>query len=43
VHGLWDPQVRETSLEFTKGFMAERGIDYEVINDFYEKEKRVKD
>ena len=43
VHGLWDPQVRETSLEFTKGFMAERGIDYEVINDFYEKEKRIKD
>jgi len=43
VHGLWDPQVRETSLEFTKGFMAERSIDYEVINDFYEKEKRVKD
>lgn len=43
VHGLWDPQVRETSLDFTKGFMAERSIDYEVINDFYEKEKRVKD
>ncbi len=43
VHGLWDPQVRETSLEFTKGFMAEHGIDYEVINDFYEKEKRIKD
>jgi len=43
VHGMWDPQVRETSLEFTKGFMAERGIDYEVINDFYEKEKRIKD
>lgn len=43
VHGMWDPQVRETSLEFTKGFMAERSIDYEVINDFYEKEKRVKE
>lgn len=43
VHGLWDPQVRETSLEFTKGFMSQRGIDYEVINDFYEKEKRIKD
>ena len=43
VHGMWDPQVRETSLEFTKGFMAERSIDYEVINDFYEKEKRIKD
>jgi len=43
VHGMWDPQVRETSLEFTKGFMAERAIDYEVINDFYEKEKRIKD
>jgi len=43
VHGMWDPQVRETSLEFTKGFMSERAIDYEVINDFYEKEKRIKD
>jgi len=43
VHGMWDPQVRETSLEFTKGFMAERTIEYEVINDFYEKEKRIKD
>lgn len=42
VHGMWDPQVRETSLEFTKGFMSERSIDYEVINDFYEKEKRIK-
>ncbi|NLX48018.1 MAG: hypothetical protein GXY70_07625 [Euryarchaeota archaeon] len=43
VHGMWDPQVRETSLEFTNGFMAERSMDYEVINDFYEKEKRVKE
>lgn len=43
VHGMWDPQVRETSLEFTKGFMAERSIEYEVVNDFYEKERRVKD
>lgn len=43
VHGMWDPQVREASLEFTKRFMAEKGIDYEVINDYYEKEKRIKD
>lgn len=43
VHGMWDPQVRETSLEFTKRFMAERSIEYEVVNDFYEKERRVKD
>ena len=43
VHGMWDPQVRETSLNITKGFMAIRGINYEVINDFYEKEKRIKD
>jgi hypothetical protein len=43
VHGMWDPQVRETSLEYTKGFMAEHSIDYEVINDFYEKEKRIKE
>jgi len=43
VHGMWDPQVREASLDFTKGFMAERSIEYEVVNDFYEKEKRIKD
>jgi len=43
VHGIWDPQVRESSLDFTKGFMAERSIEYEVVNDFYEKEKRIKD
>jgi len=30
-------------LDFTKGFMAERSIEYEVVNDFYEKEKRIKD
>ncbi len=43
VHGMWDPQVRETSLSVTKDFMKSHAIDYEVINDFYEKEKRVKD
>ncbi|TFG55178.1 MAG: hypothetical protein E4H30_07745 [Methanomassiliicoccus sp.] len=43
VHGMWDPEVRETSLNITKEFMAKRGIDYEIINDFFEKEKRVKD
>lgn len=43
VHGMWDPQVREVSLKVTKDFMADQGIDYEVINDFYEKEKRIKD
>ena len=43
VHGMWDPQVREASLSFTKDFMRQRGIDYEVINDFYEKERRIKD
>lgn len=43
VHGMWDPQVRETSLMITKDFMKERNIDYEVVNDFYEKERRIKD
>jgi hypothetical protein len=43
VHGMWDPQVREASLSFTNDFMRQRGIDYEIINDFYEKEKRIKD
>jgi hypothetical protein len=43
VHGMWDPQVRAVSLDVTKAFMTERGIDYEIVNDFYEKEKRIKD
>ena len=43
VHGMWDPQVREVSLNITKDFMAEHKIDYDVINDFYEKERRIKD
>ncbi len=43
MHGMWDPEVREISLNITKDFMAQRVIDYEVINDFYEKEKRIKD
>ncbi|MCX6651503.1 MAG: hypothetical protein NT131_07610 [Methanomassiliicoccales archaeon] len=43
VHGMWDPQVRAASLDVTKIFMSERKIDYEIINDFYEKEKRIKD
>lgn len=43
VHGMWDPQVREASLKVTKAFMTDRCIDYEVINDFFEKEKRIKD
>lgn len=43
VHGMWDPQVRATSLDVTKAFMTERGIAYEIVNDFYEKEKRIKD
>ena len=43
VQGMWDPQVREAALEVTKRFMSERGIEYEAVSDFYEKEKRLKD
>ena len=43
VHGLWDPQVREISLPVIDGLMSDRGLEYRVLRDFFETEKRVKD
>jgi len=43
VHGLWDPQVREISLAAIKELMSSRGLEYRVMRDFFESEKRVKD
>jgi len=43
VHGLWDPQVREISLSSIDALMKKHGLEYRVMRDFFESEKRVKD
>ena len=43
VHGLWDPQVREISLAAIADLMGSDGLEYRVMRDFFESEKRVKD
>jgi len=42
VHGLWDPQVREISLASIETLMRSKGLEYRVMRDFFETEKRVK-
>jgi hypothetical protein len=42
VHGLWDPQVRDISIREIDRIMNERAIRYHILQDYYEKEKRVK-
>jgi len=42
VHGLWDPQVREISLASIDALMRTKGLEYRVMRDFFESEKRVK-
>jgi hypothetical protein len=42
VHGLWDPQVREISLASIDALMRSKGLEYRVMRDFFESEKRVK-
>jgi hypothetical protein len=39
VHGIWDPEVREQSLKAIESVFGKYGLKYEVIKDFYEKEK----
>ncbi len=41
VHGLWDPDVRHASMEKIENVMAENGVRFEVIKDFYETEKSI--
>jgi len=42
VHGLWDPEVRGISLPVIDRIMTSAGLEYRVIRDFFESEKRVK-
>ncbi len=39
VHGIWDPEVREQSLEAIDAVFNKYGLRYEMIKDFYETEK----
>lgn len=41
VHGIWDPEVREQSLEAIETVFRKHGLSYEIIKDFYEKEKGI--
>ena len=43
VHGLWDPQVRDISLDAIEKLMLSKRLEYRVIRDFFESEKRVRD
>jgi hypothetical protein len=39
VHGIWDPDVMHASMETIERIMPAYGIKYEVLQDYYEKEK----
>jgi hypothetical protein len=41
VHGLWDPDVRHSSMEMIENVMAEKGVRFDVIKDYYEVEKSI--
>jgi hypothetical protein len=39
VHGIWDPDVMHASMETIERIMPAYRIKYEVLQDYYEKEK----
>jgi hypothetical protein len=41
VHGIWDPDVMHASMETIERLLPEQGIRYDIIQDYYEKEKGV--
>jgi hypothetical protein len=41
VHGLWDPDVRHSSMEMIEKVMAEKGVKFDIIKDYYETEKSI--
>ncbi|HSV42863.1 MAG TPA: hypothetical protein VLH13_05580 [Methanomassiliicoccales archaeon] len=41
VHGIWDPDVKHASMETIESIMPKYGIDYVILQDYYEKEKGV--
>jgi len=41
VHGIWDPEVRDATVPVIDKVMKNFGIEYEVLQDYYEKEKSI--
>jgi hypothetical protein len=41
VHGLWDPDVRDVSNKSIEKVCHEMGIEYEVLQDYFETEKSI--
>ena len=39
VHGLWDPEVREQTLEALDEVSRKHHVRFEIIKDFFEVEK----
>ncbi|MDD3398329.1 MAG: hypothetical protein PHW93_01865 [Candidatus Methanomethylophilaceae archaeon] len=39
VHGIWDDEVREQTLEFLEEVMPRYGVSYKILDDYYEVEK----
>jgi len=39
VHGIWDPEVREQTLEVLNDLAKKHGVKFQIIKDSYDKEK----
>jgi len=39
VHGIWDDEVREQTLEVLEEVFGQWNVDYEIVDDYYEVEK----
>ncbi|MGE4275278.1 MAG: hypothetical protein AB7E27_04335 [Candidatus Methanomethylophilaceae archaeon] len=39
VHGIWDDEVREQTLEVLEEVLPQHGASYEILEDYYEMEK----
>lgn len=41
VHGIWDPEVRDATVPIIKKVMDDFGVEYVVLQDYYETEKSI--
>lgn len=41
VHGIWDPEVKEISEKTIERVMSQYGVDYKVLQDYFETEKSI--
>ena len=39
VHGIWDPEVREQTLEVLNDLAKKHDVKFQIIKDSYDKEK----